>query len=155
MELDVEIRALGSDLGADVSQETDETQAWPGFFLYRASWRTNRSDASVGIQWSRGRVLLVDSALPYVGLRCRGDTPLAAAVKADPLFKEERRLQKAASLNQWPAYSYVPVSADDPFPDPSDAYRASLLDALRRAWNGYAPAVDRALTPLAGEGAHG
>lgn len=151
--LEPHVGALAAELGAGVgfSASTAEDLACPSFQLARATWP--RTDAgglgvSVNLEWVRGRTTLLALASPYVGLRSMKDSSLGAILRADEATKSVRVSRKDTPNPWWAGYGYVLPTM--PFPDEADKYRQALIEALRGAWNAYAPAVDQVLQRPAG-----
>lgn len=151
--LEPHVSALAAQLGAGVasSASTAEELPCPSFQLARATWP--RTDAgglvvSVNLEWVRGRTTLLALASPYVGLRSLKESSLGAVLRADEATKSVRTGRKDTPNPWWVGYGYVLPKV--PFPDEAEKYRQALIDALRAAWNAYAPVVDQVLQRPAG-----
>lgn len=140
-------RSLGSErvrLEASLGEPN-----YPNFRLVDGGWASlTDSTISVSLEWVRGKTNLLGTAMPYVGLRAPKNAAFGAALRADPEISKARALRKELTSAWWVAYNYVTPPED--FPNSDAAYREAIIEAVRSAWNTYAPLIE---TALAREGA--
>jgi len=149
---------LAQSLGPDVRLRANvgKDQAYPSFRLRHVAWAINDDDdlACVALEWARNQTTMRKGYMPYVGVRSPKAHTIGIALRNSEEIRLARLTRKdlhSAASAWWPAYSYVMPPGD--FPLSVDAYRESLLDALRLAWAAYEPIVTNVLAAVAASGA--
>jgi hypothetical protein len=145
--LEEHVRRWSAELGDDVVMQamTSESEAWPYFRLYRLSWERpgERTPVAVCLQWARSTTTLYETNLPYVGLSVGKDDPLSVALRSSEEGKQARKRLKHQVSPYYLGWGRVPATGA--LPEAADEYRDVLREALRGAWEAYAPLVDQAV----------
>jgi len=133
-------RSLGPDvrLRAHIGAE----QAYPSFRLRHAAWGfdgTEDEPACIALEWIRRQTTMRGNLAPCVGVRSPKTTTIGAALRAGSAFQQTFRARVDQTNAVYAGYRFVRPLAD--FPISADAYRSVLIEALRDAWNAYAPLV--------------
>lgn len=147
-----DIAALAASLGATVRVHAiiGEDQDWPLFQLSDARWGFGELEgphASIALQWWRGRTIMRGTSLPFVGVRSAKTSSVGVAMRTSDAFRQVRQSRKDATNAYWGSYKYI--APDGRFPETSEAYKESLVDALREAWRAYAELVGSAVATAA------
>ncbi len=143
---------LAETLGRQVKLRAHigKDQAYPSFRLRDDAWPIGGDDdlACIALEWPRNQTTMRKGYMPYVGVRSPKSHSMGVALRNSEALKQARFGRKdlhSAASAWWPAYSYVTPAPD--FPLSADAYRDTLIEALRGAWTTYAPIVTSVLAP--------
>ena len=145
LSLRLNIGAQAAELGASVEVRCFDAPdfAWPGFRLFRREWNVTDDgyqQPCITLEWVRGKTNLRGVNAPCIGVRAHRDDPRGSELRAREEFKRAR-IGRADSMGPWcAAYAYQLPSR--PFPEDEETYRTELVDALRGAWETYAPIID-------------
>jgi hypothetical protein len=144
-----DVEGLVGDLGDDVElSAVVQGEAYPRLLLHRKSWRQTEGspEASVALEWARGKTLLGPTACPYVGVRFDISTERVRLLRN--AFRDRVQPTRAARGDKatpwWPCLRNLPGSGE--FWDDFQPYRQQLVDALEQAWVAYQDPLGQVLT---------
>lgn len=140
-QLRLDVEELARSLGASVRVHAlvGTEQAWPSFRLTDSVWDEKPEPASVALEWMRGRTTMRGTFLPYVGVKSPKTTSIGVALRASDAFRQVRQTRKEATTPWWASLKYF--APDAAFPASADAFRETLIEALRDAWRAYSGIV--------------
>jgi len=139
----IEAQAAELDASVVVRCFDDPDFAWPSFRLFRREWNVTddgHQQPCVALEWGRGKTNLRGVNAPCIGVRAHRDDRRGSELRAREEFKRARTGRADSTALWFAAYAYRLPSR--PFPEDEEAYRTELVDALRGAWETYAPIID-------------
>ena len=142
-----DVETLAGELAGDVEffASVEKDDSFPCLFLKRSSWPGVGRDTAVlvGLQWSRGKTLLISGSTTWVVVRSDRKNAIGLALRHDQSF---RQIRKRRNDRRTPWYAaFGSVLPKGPFPEDAEGYRVEILDSIRQAWEAYAGVIDEVI----------
>jgi len=145
--LNPDVETLAGELADDVESISalEKEESYPGFFVKCISWPGIGRDAAVliGLQWSRGKTLLVSESAPWVVVRSDRTSPIGRGLRENQKFRQIRKKRKERRTPWYAAFGSVLPKG--PFPEEAERYRQEILDSVRQAWKAYAAVINEVI----------